>query len=144
MQRISSFRQLANLIGFISIIVVTVLFAPNPKSTRSQEFGLPTVNSSSVLFYPADLTFAVWLPIFVLLGAFAVYQALPAQRDNPVITRMGYWFALNMAFYVGFTLCINVGQANIASLMLLGEFATLIVIYVRTGIGTERLSRRDQ
>lgn len=40
-------------------------------------------------FSPAPLTFAVWGPIFIGLIAFTVYQALPSQRHDPRLDRLG-------------------------------------------------------
>jgi hypothetical protein len=136
-------RQIANLVSFIVIIIATFLLSPTPNSPRSRELDLPSVNTSSVLFYPADVTFAVWLPIFVLLGAFAIYQVRPGQRNNPLITRVGYWFVFSMACYTAFTVCVYLGQLTVASLMVLGQFAALLIIHLRAEIGVQRPSRSD-
>jgi hypothetical protein len=46
---------------------------------------------SSIL--PATYAFAIWGPIFILCGIYAVYQALPAQRENPIFRAIGWWTA---------------------------------------------------
>ena len=43
------------------------------------------------LVIPADYAFAVWGPIFLLCLAYATYQALPANRHDPLLRRVG-WF----------------------------------------------------
>ena len=40
-------------------------------------------DSFPVLFTPAGYVFAIWGVIYILLIGFTVYQALPAQRENP-------------------------------------------------------------
>jgi hypothetical protein len=45
------------------------------------------------LILPASYAFAIWGPIFLLCGVYAVYQALPAQRENTVFRAAGWWAA---------------------------------------------------
>jgi hypothetical protein len=45
------------------------------------------------LIIPATYAFAIWGPIFVLCLAYAIYQALPAQRENPIHRTIGWWSA---------------------------------------------------
>jgi hypothetical protein len=46
---------------------------------------------SSIL--PASYAFAIWGPIFLLCGIYAIYQALPAQREDPRMRAIGWWTA---------------------------------------------------
>ena len=45
------------------------------------------------LIIPATYAFAIWGPIFVLCLVYAIYQALPAQRANPIFRAIGWWTA---------------------------------------------------
>jgi hypothetical protein len=45
------------------------------------------------LILPATYAFAIWGPIFILCGFYALHQALPAQRENPVYRAIGWWTA---------------------------------------------------
>ncbi len=45
------------------------------------------------LILPASFAFAIWGPIFLLCGIYAIYQALPAQRDRPALREIGWWTA---------------------------------------------------
>jgi hypothetical protein len=42
---------------------------------------------------PASYAFAIWGPIFILCGVYALYQALPAQRENRIFRVIGWWAA---------------------------------------------------
>jgi hypothetical protein len=46
-----------------------------------------------IYFVPAGYVFSIWGLIYLGLLAFTVYQALPAQRDNPLLKRIypAYW-----------------------------------------------------
>lgn len=46
-----------------------------------------------VFIVPADYAFAIWAPIYLGFLAFAVVQALPAQRDNPRFAATRLWLA---------------------------------------------------
>lgn len=45
------------------------------------------------LIIPATYAFAIWGPIFILCLVYAIYQALPAQRANPIFRVIGWWTA---------------------------------------------------
>ncbi len=45
------------------------------------------------LIFPATYAFAIWGAIFLLCGVYAIHQALPIQRDNPVYRAIGWWTA---------------------------------------------------
>lgn len=48
-------------------------------------------------FFPANYVFSVWSVIYIGLIAFGIYQALPSQRDNPLLARIGVWFVVSCA-----------------------------------------------
>lgn len=50
-----------------------------------------------VYFLPFGPTFAIWGVIYSTALLYAVYQALPAQRERPLHRRIGGWVALNAA-----------------------------------------------
>ena len=59
------------------------------------------------LILPATFAFAIWGPIFILCGFYALHQALPAQRENPVYRAIGWWtvgaFLMNGAWSYAYT-----------------------------------------
>lgn len=46
--------------------------------------------SSQSLVLPSGYAFAIWTPIYAGLFAHAIYQALPAQRPDPLLRRTGW------------------------------------------------------
>lgn len=54
------------------------------------------VNRDVSLIIPAGWTFAIWGPIFALCAVYAVYQALPSNRQDPLLRRVGW--PLGLAF----------------------------------------------
>src|SRR5918912_564127 len=83
------------------------------------------------LVIPADYAFAIWGPIFLLCLAFATYQALPAYRHNPLLRRVGWFFA--GAFFLNglWEVLVPLRQPVLLQAILGGIFACLAVAYLR-------------
>ncbi|OGO60886.1 MAG: hypothetical protein A2032_07465 [Chloroflexi bacterium RBG_19FT_COMBO_49_13] len=125
-------RQLAVIVSILATIIVNVLANALPIN------GLNTGQVSDrfhVYFVPAGYVFSIWGVIYLGLIAFAIFQALPAQRINPRLRATGWWITVGglansvwifLWHYERFPLTI------VAMLILLG---TLILTYLRMGIG---------
>jgi hypothetical protein len=125
-------RQVAVVVTVLATIAVNILADALPIN------GLNTAaisNTFHVYFVPAGYVFSIWGLIYIGLIAYAAYQALPSQRENPRLQATGWWVSLgglaNMAWiffwhYLLFPLTL------VAMLVLLG---TLIVTYLALGIG---------
>ncbi len=133
-------RQVSVALTILATIVVNVLANALPIN------GLNTGAISDrfkVYFVPAGYVFAIWGVIYIGLIAFAIFQALPSQRENPRLRATGWWIALgglaNIAWiflwhYELFTLTL------VAMLVLLG---TLIITYLGLGTGRSSVSRAE-
>lgn len=53
--------------------------------------GVAQENRSLIL--PATYAFSIWGAIFLLCLLYAVYQALPANRESPIFRAVGWWSA---------------------------------------------------
>jgi hypothetical protein len=134
-------RQISVVLTIAATIVVNVLADALPIN------GLGTGQISDmfkVYFVPAGYVFSIWGLIYLGLIAYAVFQALPAQRENPRLRSTGWWVCLgglaNIAWiflwhYEMFALTV------IAMLVLLG---TLIVTYLRLGISRTKVTSAER
>jgi hypothetical protein len=59
--------------------------------------GQVSAENPTTLVVPADYAFTVWGPIFALSLAYTVYQALPGERQNPLLRRVGWFVAAAFA-----------------------------------------------
>ena len=125
-------RQLVNVVAVVIVLAVNTL--ANILPLNGQTTG-EISHRFQVYFVPAGYVFSIWGLIYLGLVAFAIYQALPAQGANPSLQRIGYWFAVScLANSVWIFLWhYEVFVATIAVMLLL--LASLIVIYLRAGIG---------
>ncbi len=81
-------RQVINIILAIAQVVAIVwnsVAGTGPDARVRATFESPV--------FPAPYTFSVWLLIYAGALAYAVYQALPAQRTNALLRRIGWWTA---------------------------------------------------
>src|SRR3712207_941019 len=78
-------RQVAVMLGAIFQIAVAV--STGPAVGRVSE-------ENPTLVVPADYAFIIWTPIFLLALIYAVYQALPSNRESPLLRRIGWFSAL--------------------------------------------------
>ena len=94
---------------------------------------------------PVDYAFAIWGPIFLLCLAYAVYQALPTNRANPLLRRVGWFFA--GAFFLNglWEVLVPLRQPVVLQAILAGIFLCLAVAYLRL-VRSERsiLGRADR
>ena len=127
-------RQLLNVVGLV------IALAVNATATLLPLNGLNTGQISDrypVLIVPAGYVFSIWGIIYLGLIAFSVYQALPGQRENPRLQKLGLWFffssLVNAIWLVSFHY-LQFGLAMVIMLILLG---ILIRIYTLLAIGKE-------
>jgi hypothetical protein len=88
-----------------------------------------------VYFVPAGYVFSIWGVIYLGIIAFAIYQALPAQRDNPRLGRIGYLFVLSCLANIVWLFLWHYEYFPLTLIAIFGLLLCLIAIYIRLGIG---------
>jgi hypothetical protein len=134
-------RQWVNLIAYVGTVIVNGLATSLP--LNGQTTG-EISDRFPVYFTPANYVFAIWGVIYLGLLGFTVYQALPSQRGNPRLRRIGYLPALSGIFN---TVWIFLWHYNIFELtvpLMLGILLTLIAIYLRLDIGRTAVSNAER
>ena len=125
-------RQSANILALVVTIFFNVLAVTLPLAGRTTE---AIADSFRVLVIPAGYVFSIWSLIYLALAVFVVYQALPSQRDNPRLRRVGYLFVASCAFNVLWLFAWHNLQVGLSLVLMLALLASLILIYERLGIG---------
>lgn len=88
-----------------------------------------------VYFVPAGYVFSIWGLIYLGLIAHAVFQALPSQRTNPRLRNTGWWIALGSLANIAWIFLWHYEKFVWTIVAMLVLLATLIVTYLRLGIG---------
>jgi benzodiazapine receptor len=125
-------RQILNVLIFLATVIVNGL--ANALPINGRDTGAIS-DSYPVLFTPAGYVFSIWGLIYLLLLGFTIYQALPSQRDNPRLERVGYWFVLSGVFNIAWIFLWHYDFISLTLVVMLGLLASLIVIYTRLDIG---------
>lgn len=131
------FRQVINIVAVILTLVVNGLANALPLNGRttgsiSDEF--------QVLFVPAGYVFSIWGLIYIGLIAFGIYQALPSQRANPRLRRIGYLFALSCLANSAWIFLWHYGYFLLTLVVMVLLLASLIAMYLILGIGRTEVS----
>jgi len=87
-----------------------------------------------VYFVPAGYVFSIWGLIYLGIIAFAIYQALPVQRDNPRLGRIGYLFVLSCLANVAWLFLWHYEYFPLTLIAMFGLLLCLIAICIRLGI----------
>ena len=85
-------RQILVLIAAFATIIFNILANALPLN------GLNTGELSDrfqIFFVPAGYVFSIWGLIYLGIIAYAIYQVLPAQKENPRLRSIGYLFILS-------------------------------------------------
>lgn len=125
-----------NSIGLLATLIVNYLanaLPLNGKTTGELSDAYPN------LFVPAGITFAIWAVIYSLLLAFIIYQIVWLVRNDEARTnfldQIGYWFLASSLFNVSWLFAWHWEIIGLSLVLMLGILISLIMIYVRLGIG---------
>lgn len=97
-----------------------------------------------VYFVPAGYVFAIWGLIYLGLIAFAVFQALPAQRENPCLRAIFPWFVLTSLANITWLFLWHFEQFVLTLPVMLTLLLSLIAIYLRLGVGRTAVSAAER
>jgi hypothetical protein len=122
----------------INVVAVVVTIGMNGLANALPLNGQTTGEISDrfqVYFVPAGYVFSIWGLIYVALVAFAVYQALPAQRADPRLHRVGSLFTLSCLANVAWLFLWHYEMFPLTLVAMVALLVLLMAIYVRVGIG---------
>jgi hypothetical protein len=96
-------------------------------------------------FFPAGYVFTtIWPVIYIGLVAWAVYQALPANRDNPRFRAAAPWLMVNIVLN-GLWVFVFGLEAFVSTLPIMAVLVyTAVVAYRKLGIGTVEVGRTER
>jgi len=130
-------RQIIVLLSVLATLIINGLANALPFN------GLTTAEISDrfqVYFVPAGYVFSIWGIIYLGLMAFAIYQALPAQRANPRLRAISGWVVLGSLANSVWILLWHYEQFPLTLLAMLVLLFSLIRTYLNLGIGRVRVS----
>ena len=134
-------RQVLIILATIATITVNVL--SNALPINNQDAG-EISDKYPALFTPAGYVFSIWGLIYLALLAFTIYQALPGQRDNPIFSRIAYFYLLSSAANIAWLFLWHYEILDLTLLAMFTLLGALIVIYIRLDIGLATVSTAEK
>ncbi len=134
-------RQVAVMLSILLTLVVNAL--ANSLPINGQTTG-DVSDQFQVYFVPAGYVFSIWGLIYIGLIAYAIFQALPSQRENPRLQATGWWIVLGgLANSIWIFLWhYNLFPLTLIAMLLL--LATLIITYLRLGVQRKQVSTGEK
>jgi hypothetical protein len=136
----NTLRQVSVVVVLLATIVINILANALPIN------GLNTgqiSDSFNVYFVPAGYVFSIWGIIYIGLIAYAIFQALPSQKNNPRLQATGWWVVLGGLANSLWIFLWHYQQfvGTLAAMLVL--LASLIAVYLRLGIGQMKVSAAE-
>ena len=134
-------RQVLVLIAAFATIIFNIAANVLPLN------GLNTGELSDrfqIFFVPAGYVFSIWGLIYLGLIAYAIYQVLPAQRENPRLRSIGYLFILSCLANIAWLFLWHYEVFEFTLIAMGVLLLSLIAIYLRLDIGRGEVSNAEK
>jgi hypothetical protein len=133
-------RQIAVIVSIIATITINILANALPLNNLNTG---QISDRFAVYFVPAGYVFSIWGLIYLGLIAFAIFQALPSQRENPRLRATGWWIVLGGLANIAWIFLWHYEMFPLTLIAMLILLATLIVTYLRLGTGRTTVSKAE-
>jgi benzodiazapine receptor len=97
-----------------------------------------------IFFVPAGYVFSIWGLIYLGLIAYAIYQVLPGQRENPRLRSIGYLFILSCLANIAWLFLWHYEVFEFTLIAMGVLLLSLIAIYLRLDIGRGEVSNAEK
>lgn len=135
-------RQIINIVGVVGTLLINTLSQTIPfNGQTSAEIANRFTNN---YFLPANYVFSIWSIIYIGLIAFAIFQALPRQKENPRLRAVGYWFFVSCLANCVWLFLFHYEQFWLSTIAMLVLLTSLIIIYRRLREGNPQIGAGER
>ncbi|NEO28156.1 MAG: tryptophan-rich sensory protein [Kamptonema sp. SIO4C4] len=137
-------RQVLNLLAIFAAFGVNVL--ANVRPIGGLTLGeISNQLFAEVLITPANYAFAIWGLIYLGLFSFAIYQALPKQQDNPLLSQqINYGLVMASIAQIAWVFVFQLQSFSWSLLLMVLILLPLILSYARLKVQQPRLSQPEK
>jgi len=135
------YRQIA--IVLTTIITLTVNGLANALPLNGLTTG-EISDSFDTFFVPAGYVFSIWGLIYIGLIALTIFQALPAQRENPRLVRIGWWLVIGNLVNAAWIFLWHYQQFALTLIAMLTLLVSLLNIYVGIQKDKQKISLAER
>jgi hypothetical protein len=101
-------------------------------------------DANPTLITPAGYVFSIWGIIYILLGVFVVFQALPSQKGRDYPEKIGWLFVLSSMFNIVWLFLWQFEYLVFSVVLMFLLLASLIAVYLRLKIGKSTVTFREK
>lgn len=127
----------------IVVMTITVNILANALPINGQNTG-EISDRFQVFFVPAGYVFAIWGLIYIGLISYAIYQALPSQRDNPRLGKADPFFFLSGVANSAWIFAWHYNNFPLSLAIMLVLLLSLITIYQRLEVNRVKVSTAER
>ncbi|MFC1487725.1 tryptophan-rich sensory protein [Thermoproteota archaeon] len=138
----SSLLKWSNVFSFILMVLVNGLAGSTTLLGGKNTAEISDANLT--LITPAGYVFSIWGIIYVLLGIFVIFQALPRERDKEYHGKIGWFFVLSSVFNITWLFLWQFEYLVFSVILMFLILASLIAIYLRLDIGKSEVGLAEK
>lgn len=143
MPRPSVNRPVAQRWAVIAAVVIQIGAGFLPRVGIGEFIG-DRSDAVRTLITPAGWAFAIWGPLFALSVAFAVWQALPAQRSNALLARIAWPAAIALGAQGVWSTYTQLANLDALSVIIILVSLVGLLIVMRALVAEASLSLRER
>ncbi len=122
-----------NVVAFLAVVFVNGLAGSTTIIGGKNTAQISDINPT--LITPAGYVFSIWGVIYILLGVFVVFQALPSEKGKEVRKKVGWLFVLSSILNIVWLFLWKFEYLGFSVVIMFLLLATLILIYLCLEIG---------
>jgi benzodiazapine receptor len=138
----SAFLRWLNIIAYVLTVLVNSLAGSTTILGGRNTAQVSDTNPTLVT--PAGYVFSIWGVIYILLGVFVIFQALPAERVKNFQKSIGPLFILSSILNIAWLFLWQFEFLSLSVILMFLLLATLILIYLRLNIGKSKSPTREK
>jgi len=138
----STLLKWANILAFILTILVNGLAGST--TILGGKFTSEISDANPTLITPAGYVFSIWGIIYILLGFFVVFQALPGEEGKAYNRSIGWLFVLSSILNIAWLFFWQFEYLGLSIVFMFLILASLISIYMRLDIGKSKVGFREK
>jgi hypothetical protein len=132
-------RQLANIVFALAQVIVTFigyLFGSNTNFSQS--------NNTTPQVVPQDYAFAIWSLIYLGALAYAVYQLLPAHKEDSLLRRIGFYTASTYLATTVWLIAAQSGSLWLPVICIFWILASLVAVMIQFILYPQPFTRAER
>jgi benzodiazapine receptor len=127
------------LLKWINVVAFTLTVVVNGLAGSTTILGgkltAEISDANPTLITPAGYVFSIWGVIYILLGIFVIFQALPGQKGKDYQGKISWLFVSSCLLNIAWLFLWQFEYLSLSVVLMFLLLATLVAIYLRLDIG---------